>query len=658
MKFLLSLCFLIITVVSTGQTLRELRGAWLTTFSNIDWPKRNETPQQQKESLVQILDLLKETGMNTIYLQVRSQCDAMYNSALEPWSADLTGTQGLAPADNWDPLQFAIEESHKRGMDLHAWINPYRAVANTGALPYFSSQHIAKRRPDLLLASGTLRTLDPGIPEVRQHILAVISDIVNRYDVDGIHFDDYFYPEGAFNDNATFAKYSRGIINKNDWRRGNIDLLIEETFNAIRKIKPWVKFGVSPTGIYENSADPEKGTRTTGKQHYSELFSDTRKWLREGWVDYLEPQVYWYSRQPGSPFNEVAPWWAGQRYQRHMYIGLAGYKVGMERGWWSASEIPDQVRLLRSPASNGILGMSIYNTSSLINNKLGYRDSLKLAFKLPALVPVMPWIDSMRPQKPLAVSASATAYGTRIGWNLRDGIHEEMERPRMVAIYRFRDTTILPASSNLLAIVNSKITDHYVDEMPSATKMWYRVSVLDRLWNESEASNAFSYEGPLQGPAPVTRIPETPQPEKRLPETAKAVAAPPQTVKPMPEPIPQKRVTETVSNQPAPKTEVAKNSVPTEKRAVPSVTEKPVMAKNPSPVKITSGIRMQVLVTGSIEYELLDERMNKVTWGKIRSQSTNAYVQLPSTKNLAPGKYILKLKKEGATELFPINIIQ
>ncbi|RYG41898.1 MAG: glycoside hydrolase, partial [Chitinophagaceae bacterium] len=497
MKLLLSLCFTFLFYFSNAQPLRELRGVWLTTFSNIDWPKRGETPQQQRESLLRILDVLKETGINTVYMQVRSQCDAMYNSSLEPWSADLTGTQGMAPAENWDPLHFAIEECHKRGMDLHAWLNPYRAVANIGALPYFSSQHIAKRRPDWLLAAGTLRTLDPGIPEVRQHILTVISDIVNRYDVDGIHFDDYFYPEGSFNDNATFAKFPRGISNKNDWRRNNVDLLIEESFNTIRKIKPWVKFGVSPTGIYENSADPNKGTRTTGKQHYSELFSDTRKWLREGWIDYLEPQVYWYSRQPGSPFNDVALWWADQRYDRHMYIGLAGYKVGMEKGWWSASEIPDQVRLLRSPLANGISGLSIYNTSSLLINKLGYRDSLKHAFRLPAMVPEMHWMDSVPPEGPLSVSVTTVPNGARISWTLWEGITEEMDKPRMLAIYRFRDTSIEHASSNLLAVIYANGTREFVDETAYEHKMWYRVTLVDRLWNESEPSYAVSYAGPV-----------------------------------------------------------------------------------------------------------------------------------------------------------------
>ena len=655
MKFLLSsLVLFLFSFTTIAQPLRELRGAWLTTFSNIDWPKRNESPQQQRESLLSILKLLKETGMNTVYMQVRSQCDAMYKSELEPWSADLTGTQGMAPAEDWDPLHFAITESHKLGMDLHAWINPYRAVANIGALPYFSPQHVARKHPEWLLSSGTLRTLDPGLPEVRQHILAVISDIVSRYDVDGIHFDDYFYPEGAFNDNASFAKHSRGISNRSDWRRDNVDLLIKETFTTIRRTKPWVKFGVSPTGIYENSPDPAKGTRTTGKQHYSELFSDTKKWINEGWVDYLAPQVYWYSLQPGSPFNVISPWWASQSADRHIYVGLAGYKVGMEKGWWSASEIPDQVRLLRSPAANGILGMSIYNTSSLVNNRLAYRDSLKKLFALPAMVPAMPWIDSTAPDRPEYVACVSTPSGNRISWTLPARIYEEFDRPRFLAIYKLNDSTIAPASSNLLTVVRTAATTEYVDQAYSENKTWYRVTLVDRLWNESEPSIAVSADSRS---LPVTKKPDIPV-IRQQPATPPVIAAPQAKTKPVEtartEPLPVKQVGDTV------RTEIAKQQQPVSQspRKVDTTkfTAKAVIAKNPSPVKSASGIRMQVLVTGSIEYTLFDAEGNKITWGKIRSNSNNAYVLLPSTQNLSAGNYSLELTRAGAMEIFSITV--
>lgn len=643
------------TSTAFSQPLRELRGAWLTTFSNIDWPKRNESPQQQQESLVNILKMLKETGMNTVYLQVRSQCDAMYKSAIEPWSADLTGSQGLGPSEDWDPLQFAIEESHKLGMDLHAWLNPYRAVANTGALPYFSPQHVAKKHPEWLLSAGTLRTLDPGLPEVRQHINSVISDIVSRYDIDGIHFDDYFYPEGYFNDNSTHAKYSRGIMNRADWRRSNVDLLIEETFNTIRKLKPWVKFGVSPTGIYENSTDPGKGTRTTGKQHYSELFSDTRKWLRQGWIDYLEPQVYWYSRQPGSPFNDVAPWWAEQAGDRHIYIGLAGYKVGTEKGWWSTSEIPDQVRLLRSPALNGVLGMSIYNTSSLINNKLGYRDSLKQLFTLPAMVPAMPWIDSSAPEKPEGLSCVTTAVGTRISWNLPSRIYEEGDRPRFLAIYKMNDSSIAPASSNLLTVIRAAGTTEYIDRAETGNTAWYRATIVDRLWNESEPSVAVRAGGLA---IPVTKKPQDPVAPPKPPAPPVASIKPSEKPRdPVVTPPPSKPlVRDTVSSASRPVTPpppVA--NIPSVTKS-PAFTAKPVIAKNPSPVKSALGIRMQVLVTGSIEYVLFDEQRNKITWGKIRSNSNNAYVLLPSTQNLPEGKYSLEMNREGRMEIFLVDV--
>src|SRR5215203_5701418 len=214
MKRIVLLCIILQYGFLFAQPKRELRAAWIATFTNIDWPVRAQTPVQQQTGLNSILTHHMETGMNTVYLQVRSQCDALYASTIDPWSADLTGTQGKAPSPLWDPLQFAIEECHKRGMELHAWINPYRAVANANQLPTFAASHVARQHPEWLLATGTLRTLNPGIAAVRDYITGVITDMVQRYDVDGIHFDDYFYPNAAFNDDAAYSLDPRGITDR------------------------------------------------------------------------------------------------------------------------------------------------------------------------------------------------------------------------------------------------------------------------------------------------------------------------------------------------------------------------------------------------------------------------------------------------------------
>ncbi|MDX5419149.1 MAG: family 10 glycosylhydrolase, partial [Hymenobacteraceae bacterium] len=277
---------------------REFRGAWIATYANIDWPNRTQTPAQQQAALISILDHHKATGINAVFLQVRSQCDALYPSQLEPWSADLTGLQGRAPSMPWDPITFAIEECRKRGMEFHAWINPYRAIANYNNISTFDPTHVARRKPEWLLAAGNQRILNPALQEVRDYVTTVIEDIVTRYDVDGIHFDDYFYPNAVFNDDDSYLADPRGIMDRGDWRRDNVNKLVQQVSESIKAAKPWVKFGISPSGIYRNSTNPAIGSNTSGLQHYVTLYADSRKWLQEGWIDYLAPQVYWYIGQP------------------------------------------------------------------------------------------------------------------------------------------------------------------------------------------------------------------------------------------------------------------------------------------------------------------------------------------------------------------------
>ena len=478
---------------------RELRGAWVATYSNIDWPNKTQTPAQQRTAFITIADHHKATGMNAMYVQVRSQCDALYNSPIDPWSADLTGTQGVAPNPLWDPMEFAIAECHKRGIEFHAWLNPYRAVGNTGNLPGFAATHVAKRHPEWLLSQGTLRVLDPGLPEVRDYIISVICDMVRRYDMDGIHFDDYFYPPAPapgvtpYNDDATFAAYPRGFTVKADWRRDNVNLLIQRVYDSIKTIKPWVKFGVSPSGIYRNSTNPAIGTPTSGLEHYTTLFADTRKWLQEGWVDYLMPQVYWYMGQPGANYAAVTPWWNNNSYNRHIYIGLAGYKVGDTTAgipWKYPTQIPDEIRLNRSLAN--VYGQSVYNTNSLRSNKLGFRDSLRLNFyKKPALLPAMPWRDNVAPNAPSALDAQQ--FGTDsvlLRWTNNADAASEMDRARQFVIYRSEDPVIDTTTADQILAITSQADTVYTDKtiVPNTT-YYYTVTALDRFHNESIASN-------------------------------------------------------------------------------------------------------------------------------------------------------------------------
>ncbi|NML20248.1 family 10 glycosylhydrolase [Pseudoflavitalea sp. G-6-1-2] len=481
---------------------REMRGAWIATYSNIDWPNRTQTPAQQRAAFLSILEHHKATGLNTLFIQVRSQCDAMYASSIEPWSADLTGTQGKPPTEFWDPMQFMIDECHKRGIEFHAWLNPYRAAGNSNSLPSFSETHVAKQHPEWLLSQGTLRVLDPGLQPVREYILSVITDIVNRYDVDGIHFDDYFYPPAApsgttpYNDDASFANDPRGFTNRADWRRDNVNLLIKKVNDTILHLKPWVKFGVSPSGIYRNSTNPEIGTPTSGLEHYTTLYADTKKWLQQGWVDYIAPQVYWYIGQPGANYAAIVPWWNNQANGRHIYIGMAGYKVNdpaMGVNWANPSQIPNEMRLNRT--FSNIYGQSIYNTSSMRSTaRLGFRDSLRLFFyNLPVLQPRMPWRDSIAPAQPNALYvAKFRTDSVVLKWQQQPS-SDELNRTRQYVIYRSTSEQIDTANAaNILAITNADQAAFTDVSGEDGATYYYAVSALDRFHNESNASNSAS----------------------------------------------------------------------------------------------------------------------------------------------------------------------
>jgi uncharacterized lipoprotein YddW (UPF0748 family) len=501
-KLLLSFLLLFSLQAFAQAPKREFRGAWIATYANIDWPSRTQTPAQQRSALITILDHHKATGINAVFLQVRSQSDALYASTLEPWSADLTGTQGKAPSPLWDPLQFALEECHKRGMELHAWLNPYRAIANVTGLTAFAPNHVAKQHPEWLLASGNLRNLDPGLAQVRNYIMTVIADVVERYDLDGLHFDDYFYPNTAFNDDVTFNAYPRGFTNRADWRRDNVNLLIKRVHDTLDVLKPWVKFGVSPSGIYRNSTNPAIGTNTSGLEHYTTLYADSKKWIQQGWVDYLAPQVYWYIGQPGANYGVVVPWWNNQANGRHIYIGMAGYKVNdpaMGTAWANPSEIPNQVRLNRSLAN--IYGQAVYNTSSLRSTtKLGFRDSLRTNFyQKPALLPSMPWRDATPPAVPSTLVANRhSADSVLLTWDASPSGLSPFDQVVRYVVYRSESPALDITNTSQLLAITPTAGNTFRDRVPDAAKTYYyTITAVDRFHNESDPSNVTDYTAPV-----------------------------------------------------------------------------------------------------------------------------------------------------------------
>jgi hypothetical protein len=339
------------------------------------------------------------------------------------------------------------------------------------------------------------KILNPGLPEVWNYVIGVVMHVVRNYDVDGIHFDDYFYTNPAlttYNDDATFAQYGRGITNKNDWRRSNVDTLIKRLGDSIRAVKPWVKFGISPTGIWMSQANNPLGSNTSSgaTQHFRDLFANSRLWQQNGWIDYLAPQVYWFMGQTGSDYNNLIPWWNNNAFSRHMYIGQAGYKVGdPAQGSFNTDngQIPKQVRLNRT--FNNIHGQIVYNTTSLRNNRLGFRDSLRQnLYNTPALWPVMSWIDNTPPPAPTQLTATVTnPTQVTLTWQAATG-GSELARARQFAIYRATDNGVSINNVAHFIGITPMDTLRFVDNIIADEPYYYIVTALDRMHNESAPS--------------------------------------------------------------------------------------------------------------------------------------------------------------------------
>ena len=306
---------------------------WVATVENIDWPnQRGETPAQYRAEYRRLLDAGQKAGLNAVFVQIRPASDAFYKSDIEPWSKWLTGTQGKAPADGDDPLPFLITEAHRRGMEFHAWFNPYRATMDS-VTRRLAPNHPYRQHPQWFLRYGGQLLYNPGLPEVRNHIYRVILDVVRRYDIDAVHFDDYFYPYPdpgkVFHDEAAFRDFNPDSLKLADWRRQNVNTLIHDLHDSIQSAKRWVKFGISPFGVWMNKskAFPEGSDTRAGQPSYSNLYADTRLWLKEGWIDYIVPQLYWSTNFRLCPYPVLVDWWSKNHFDRHLYIGHGTYRM-------------------------------------------------------------------------------------------------------------------------------------------------------------------------------------------------------------------------------------------------------------------------------------------------------------------------------------------
>ena len=486
--FLLLMAGGVFAQVQTGSAYpkREFRAAWI---QSVNGQFRGMPTEKLKQNLIGQLNSLQKAGINAIIFQVRPEADALYASRLEPWSRFLTGVQGKAPEPYWDPMQFMIDECHKRGMEFHAWINPYRT--KTTLKSELAPNHVYNIHPEWFVTYGDQLYFDPALPESRRHICMVVSDIVSRYDVDAIHMDDYFYPypiKGKdFPDDASFARFGGGFSNKGDWRRSNVNVLIKKLHETIREIKPWVKFGVSPFGIYRNESSDPLGSKTKGLQNYDDLYADVLLWAREGWIDYNIPQIYWHIGHPVADYETLVKWWARNTENRPLFIGQSVMNTvqNADPKNPSINQLPRKMALQRAYQTIG--GSCQWPASAVVENVGKYRDALIAEYhKYPALPPVFDFIDNEAPAKVRKMKPVWTEDGYILFWTAPK-YKEEMNRAVQYVVYRFNDKEKVNIDDPAHIVAITRDNFYKLPYEDGKTKYRYVVTALDRLHNESKS---------------------------------------------------------------------------------------------------------------------------------------------------------------------------
>lgn len=467
---------LLLSMAVLAQPKREFRGAWIQCVNGQFKGIGTATMQR---TLTHQLDELQKDGCNVIIFQVRPECDALYESQLEPWSYYLTGQQGKAPQPYWDPLAWMIEQSHKRGMELHAWINPYRAKTKS---PHSNAaNHVVSQHPERCFQYDGLTLLNPALKENRDYICDVVRDILQRYDVDGLHIDDYFYPYPVAGctipDDADYRAHSYGIADRGDWRRHNVNLFMEQLSQTIRATKPWVKFGVSPFGIYRNKKSDPNGSNTNGLQNYDQLYADVLLWANKGWVDYCVPQLYWEIGNKAADYDELIHWWSKHCQNTTLVIGEDVERTvkfnQLARKMFLHAELPN------------VKGTVLWYAKAVVDNVGNYGTQLRsLYWHYPALQPVMQHIDHKAPKKPRKVKVLDVEGKKVLFWTAPKGSGWKDEATSY-AVYRFgqNERVSVDDPSKMVAVTRDT---HY--ELPTAddgNSYVYAVTALDRMQNES-----------------------------------------------------------------------------------------------------------------------------------------------------------------------------
>ncbi|MDD2436403.1 MAG: family 10 glycosylhydrolase [Massilibacteroides sp.] len=463
---------------------REFRGAWIQTAFQGEY--KEMTPAEMRNSFIKKLDFLQLCGINAIIFQVRPEADAFYKSDIEPWSRFLTGEQGVAPAGNFDPMAFLIEECHKRNMEFHAWLNPYRA--STAGNTHFAESHIYHRRPDLFVKYNKQILFDPGIPDNRQFICRVVRDIVSRYDVDAIHMDDYFYPYPtsgeSFPDEASFQKYgkSKGYTEarKTDWRRENVNMLIRELKRTILLTKPWVRFGISPFGIYRNKKNtPDgSGSNTNGLQNYDDLYADILRWEKEGWIDYTIPQIYWEIGHPAADYTTLIHWWNENTEGGHLYIGQDVART------MKAGQLTQKMRLAR--ALPNVQGNCFWPANEVLWNNGRVADSLRRHYHCsPALIPAYTNLHDRSPKDVKKLKAEWTEQGYVLHWQAEQNLtNPELASYFVIYCFKNKEAKNLNNPDKIVAMTRDPF--FLLPYEDGKEKYVYVVTAVDRFHNESQ----------------------------------------------------------------------------------------------------------------------------------------------------------------------------
>lgn len=476
-NIIITLLSLIVAMNVQAQAKREFRGAWIQCVNGQFMGMGTEAMQK---TLTYQLDELQKDGANAIIFQVRPECDALYQSSIEPWSRFLTGQQGKAPSPYWDPLQWMIEQCHKRGMELHAWINPFRAkTKTTNAL---SPIHIASKRRDLVFEYDGQYILNPAYDENRRYICHVVGDILRRYDVDGLHIDDYFYPYPAAGavipDEALYRKNPGGHQTIGDWRRDNVNIFMQELHDTIHAVKPWVKFGVSPFGIYRNKANAANGSETRGLQNYDDLYADVLLWVNNGLVDYCVPQIYWQIGHPTADYKTLIQWWDRNASARPLYIGEDVERTVKYKDDDNPTQHQMPAKYKLHDFAHNVQGTVLWYAKAAVDNVGNYGKMLRNVYwRTPALQPYMPFISKKQPGKPRKVKAVWTSDGPMLFWTAPKITSKDWAaNAYQYAVY---------CDGVLVAVTYD--TFYKLPYKDGKTKHTYAVTALNRIHNESKA---------------------------------------------------------------------------------------------------------------------------------------------------------------------------